>query len=82
MKLAIAQMVLGALILVNWLSLSLGIVWWRVPTWPEHDLLEGMWRVLTLPLFTAFLVLGLAVLGCGIAQFLKARGIRRGRSPL
>ncbi len=76
MKLAIGQMVLGALILVNWLSLSLSIAWWRVPTWPEHDLLEGMWRVLTIPLFTAFLVLGLAGFGCGIAQLLKARRLR------
>ena len=79
MKLAIAQIVLGALILVNWLSLSLGIAWWRVPTWPEHDLLEGVWRVLTIPLFTAFLVLGLAVFGCGIAQLLKGL---KGAKPL
>ncbi len=76
MKLAVTQMVLGALILVNWLSLSLGIAWWRVPTWPEHDLLEGVGRVLTIPLFTAFLVLGLAVFGCGVAQLLKARRLR------
>ncbi len=73
MKLAVAQVVLGTLILVNWLSLSLGIAWWRVPAWPEHGLLEGVWRVLTIPLFTAFPVLGLAVFGCGVAQFLKAR---------
>ena len=76
MKLAMAQVALGALILVNWLSLALGITWWRVPTWPEHDLLEGVWRVLTIPYFTTFLVLGLAVLGCGIAQLLKARRLR------
>ena len=82
MKLAIAQMVLGALILVNWLSLSLGIAWWRIPTWPEHDLLEGVWRVLTIPLFTAFLVLGLAVLGCGIAQFRKGKEGLKGAKPL
>ena len=75
-RLAITQMVLGALVLLNWLSLSLGITWWRIPTWPEHNLLEGVWRVLTLPLFTAFLVLGLAVFGCGIAQFLIAKGLK------
>ncbi len=74
MKLAIAQMVLGILLLANWLSFSLGIAWGRVPAWPKHDLLEGVWRVLTIPLFAAFLVLGLAVLGCGIAQLLKAKG--------
>ena len=74
MKLAIAQMGLGILLLVNWLSLSLGIAWWRVPAWPEHDLLEGVWRVLPIPLFATFLGPGLAVLGCGIAQLLKAKG--------
>lgn len=52
MKLAIAQMVLGGLILVDCLS----------------------FRLLVSPVFL-FVVpaLGLAVLGCGIAQYLKAR---------
>ena len=67
MKLAIAQMVLGAIIVGNWLTL--GSPWTGVLNWPG-----GAWRVLTMPWFTIFLVLGLAVLGCGIAQFLKARG--------
>jgi len=74
MKLAITQIVLGALIVGNWLTFSLGIAWWRIPSWPGGDWPEGVWRVLTVPWFTGYLVLGLAVLGCGIAQFLKARG--------
>jgi len=66
MKLAIAQMVLGVLIVLILLSGSLpffaggtpGIEWARATNY----------LVLILPF------LGLAVLGCGIAQFLKARG--------
>ena len=52
MKLAIAQIVLGALILVDCLS----------------------FRLLASPVFLFVVpVLGLGVLGCGIAQYLKAR---------
>ena len=71
MKLAIAQMVLGILIVVDFLSfglLSAG----------EAAFPPGWWRVFYFHNFLGFFVLGLAVLGCGIAQFLKARGIRRG----
>ena len=70
MKLAIAQMVLGVLILLNILlgylpflmawGLTVSLEWARVDNY----------LVLILPF------LGLAVLGCGIAQFLKARGAR------
>ncbi len=76
MKLAIAQMVLGILIVVDFLSFGLlsGIEAGGFP--------PGWWRVFYFHNFLGFFVLGLAVLGCGIAQFLKARGIRRGRSPL
>ena len=60
MKLAIAQMVLGALILVDCLS----------------------FRFLASPaLLFVIPVLGLSVLGCGIAQFLKTRGLK-GATPL
>ena len=63
MKLAIAQMVLGVLILVNCLCF----------------VLKGFFpgSVLASPVFL-FVVpaLGLAVLGCGVAQFLKARKVR------
>ena len=60
MKLAIAQMVLGAIILINFffgemLGYKLG----------------GPW----IPAFTV-IILACAVLGCGIAQYLKAREAR------
>ena len=62
MKLAIAQMVLGVVILAEIVTVNI------VP---------GLWGFgwfwiffLTLP------PLGLAVLGCGIAQYLKAREVR------
>jgi len=61
MKLAIAQMVLGGLILAEIVT---------------ANIVPGLWGFgwfwifcLTLP------PLGLAVLGCGIAQYLKARGV-------
>jgi len=60
MRLAIAQMVLGALILVDCLC----------------------FRLLASPVFLFVVpVLGLAVLGCGVAQFLKAKGLK-GVKPL
>jgi len=65
MKLAIAQMVFGGLIVAggvaNLLFLMLSI--------------KGtfMWIRFITPFNYAFLILGLLVLGCGIAQFLKAR---------
>ena len=60
MKLAIAQMVLGALILVDCLS----------------------FRLLVSPVFLFVVpVLGLGVLGCGIAQFLETKGLK-GAEPL
>ncbi|MFC1985514.1 hypothetical protein ACFLWC_00795 [Chloroflexota bacterium] len=60
MKLAIAQMVLGVLILVDCLSFGL----------------------LVSPVFLFVVpVLGLAVLGCGIAQFPKAKGLK-GAKPV
>jgi len=62
MKLAIAQMVFGVLILAEIVT---------------ANIVPGLWGFgwfwifcLTLP------PLGLAVLGCGIAQYLKARGKR------
>lgn len=60
MKLAIAQMVFGALILINFFfGMMLGYK------------LEAFW----IPAFTV-IILACAVLGCGIAQYLKARRIR------
>jgi len=64
MKLAIAQMVLGVLIGVilfcgNWLS------------WEGSSSLE--WARMMSRLVLCVPLLGVAVLGCGIAQYLKAR---------
>ena len=56
MKLAMAQMVLGALVCAS----------------PWIALLIAHWLV--------FVVLGLAVLGCGIAQYLHAVGVKRGEA--
>jgi len=65
MKLAIAQMVLGILIVANYFLmmealdvLALSLYRWGWPSFPLQ------------------IVLGLAVLGCGIAQYRKARGAR------
>jgi len=66
MKLAIAQMVLGALIA---LILLLGYLPFFAGGTPS---LEWAMAVNYLVLLLPFL--GLAVLGCGIAQYLKARG--------
>ncbi|MBA7558697.1 hypothetical protein ES708_00304 [subsurface metagenome] len=55
MKLAIAQMVLGAIIVADFALCQRGLRF-------------------IVPYYFAFLVLGLLVLGCGIAQYLKARG--------
>ena len=66
MKLAIAQMVFGILIVANYffilsaLDVSVLIIYRKWGVWP----------------FPLQLVLGLAVLGCGIAQFLKAREVK------
>jgi len=62
MKLAIAQMVLGALIVGNY----------AVFVYPVG--FRPAFFLYIFPSFNVFLLLGLAVLGCGIAQFLKARG--------
>jgi hypothetical protein len=67
MKLAIAQVVLGALIVADFLSFGLlsGIEAGAFP--------PGWWKVFYFHNFLGFFVLGLAVLGCGIAQLLRAR---------
>ncbi|MBA7537709.1 hypothetical protein ES705_29978 [subsurface metagenome] len=59
MKLAIAQMVLGAIIVADFAVMAVNTF---------------TWLCFMIPYYFAFLVLGLLVLGCGIAQFLKARG--------
>ena len=65
-KLAIAQMVLGGLIIGNYIASV-------VATSAAFTIDEG-YRLIYFPWFNVCLVLGLAVLGCGIAQFLKERG--------
>jgi len=66
MKLAIAQMVFGGLITGNCVW-----VWWVSNTWVVPPMMRVFYK---LPFLAIFLMLGLAVLGCGIAQYLKARG--------
>ena len=60
MKLAVAQMVLGALILVDCLCFVLKGFF-------SGSILASQVFLFVIP------VLGLSVLGCGIAQYLKAR---------
>ncbi len=87
MKLAITQIVLGALIIGS-------LVWFI--GWVEPDygsvtrLIEGVkveirplpgWIARLISWKAASFVLGLSVLGLGIAQFVKARGLK-GAKPL
>jgi len=61
MKLAIAQMVLGVLMVAAFVTLvAVGLRWFSIGISP----------------YFIFPILGLAVLGCGIAQYLKARKVR------
>ena len=62
MKLAIAQTVLGVLIVGNY-AVFVYPVGFRFALF-----------LYIFPSFNVFFVLGLGVLGCGIAQLLKARG--------
>ena len=66
MKLAIAQMVFGALIVVDFVSFGLFSA-------GEAAFPAGWWKVFYFHNFLAFFVLGLAVFGCGVAQFVRAR---------
>ena len=61
MKLAIAQIVLGGLMVAAFVHLVVAEYRWF-----------GFW----IPHYYIFLVLVLGVLGCGMAQFLKAREAR------
>jgi len=79
MKLAITQIVLGALIISS-------LVWfigWVEPDYSSFTkLIEGVevefhplsgWIIRMISWKAASFILGLSVLGCGIAQFVKAR---------
>ena len=69
MKLAIAQMVLGATIVSDFAYM----------TYHTNEFGGQFWLIFKcmtpylIPYYFAFLVLGLLVLGCGIAQFQKVR---------
>jgi len=69
MKLAIAQMVLGATIVSDFAYM----------TYHTNEFGGQFWLIFKcmtpylIPYYFAFLVLGLLVLGCGIAQLVKAR---------
>ena len=87
MKLAVTQIVLGALI-VGSLVWFIGWVEWDYGSYTI--LREGIevemlhlpgWMVRMISWKAASFVLGLGVLGCGMAQFVKARGLK-GAKPL
>ncbi len=65
MKLAIAQMVLGVIIVGNYIA--------SVVSFAARVCSIGGFRIIYFPWINVCFWLGLAVLGCGVAQFLKAR---------
>ncbi|MBA7546661.1 hypothetical protein ES705_39053 [subsurface metagenome] len=73
MKLAIAQIVLGAIIASDYACLSLLGWGWLLRVIHGAGWLLG---VMTFYAVIVYIVLGLSVLGCGVAQFLKAREAR------
>ena len=87
MRLAIAQIVLGVLI-VGSLVWFIGWVEWEYGSYTKLDKdvevvihpLPG-WIIRMISWKVASFLLGLSVLGCGIAQFIKARGLK-GAKPL
>jgi len=66
LKLAIAQMVLGVLIVGNYIASVVSITAALTSV--------GGYRLIYFPWINVCLWLGLAVFGCGVSQFLKARG--------
>jgi len=85
MKLAITQMTLGLLIIGSLFAFAV----WIEPGFYHVEILNEAGIVTggaffnpgrNIPMRTwqaIYLVLGLSVLGCGIAQYLKARGVRK-----
>jgi len=82
-KLAIAQIVLGALIMASlfWFTawVEPGFTHIRIPSAEGGDVITDIFlnpgrNVPMRSWMAVYLALGLAVLGCGIAQYLKARG--------
>ena len=65
MRLAIAQMVLGAAIVGTYIASIVAI--------SAAFITDEGYRLIFFPWFNICFMLGLAVLGCGIVQFLKAR---------
>ena len=73
MKLAIAQMVLGVIIVSDFACLLLLGEGWLLRVIHGVGWLLG---VMTYYAIVVYIVLGLLVFGCGVAQFLKARKVR------
>jgi len=71
MKLAIAQMVFGVIIVSDFACLLLLGEGWLLRVIHGVGWLLG---VMTPYAVAVYIVLGLSVLGCGVAQFLKERG--------
>ncbi|MBA7678671.1 hypothetical protein ES703_86949 [subsurface metagenome] len=69
MKLAVAQMVWGALIVGTYSYMGFTVGWGYL----IGNLITFKWVPICLVVFFA---LGLLVLGCGVAQYLKARKAR------
>jgi len=83
MKLAIAQIVLGVFILASLFGFATwvepGFTHIRIPSAEGGDVITDIFlnpgRNIPMIIWTSvYLLLGLSVLGCGIAQYLKARG--------
>ena len=72
MKLAIAQMVLGGLIVTDFAYMTFHTNKFGGQFWLIFKLMTPY----LMPYYFAFLVLGFLVLGCGVAQYLKAREAR------
>jgi len=81
MKLAIAQMTLGLLIIGSLFAFAVWIEpgFYRMPILNEAGIVTGVAffnpgrNISMMSWMTVYLALGLAVLGCGITQYLKAR---------
>ena len=85
MKLAIAQMVLGVFILASLFGFAAwvepGFAHIRIPSAEGGNVITDIFlnpgRNIPMVIWSAvYFVLGLSVLGCGIAQFVKARGLK------
>ena len=85
MKLAIVQIVLGVFILASLGGFAVwvepGFYHIRIPSTGENGIITDIFlnpgqNIPMIIWMAVYFVLGLSVLGCGIAQFVKARGLK------